>query len=549
MSPQDIVSHLWQSRVEVRTEFKKKLHKLDNPVYHPFSFLSEILEFQFQLIFNVFQWSADKVFSPNPHTPSTHLGRPKVAVIGAGITGVTSAAHCIGHGFDVVIFEAGDETSLGGIWSKVNNTSGLQIHSFMYRFHPSIRWRGGYPDRQQIVSQVRQLWERYGLDTRTKYNTKVEKVYQDEKGRWVVNNPANGRFEGVIAAVGTCGDPKMPRMDGMDKFKNPIYHSSKLTGVDAKGKTMIVIGGGASAVEALEYASEEGAAKTYILSRSDKWIIPRNWLVDILFSLNIWGQETTLSFIPEILLKKLFYRDLEDIAPDDKGLFMDTPMVNSDVMDLIRSGKAEWVRCDIENFTETGVLVNKREKGVPKGGPGRHVNIEADMVVMATGYKRPSLSFLPDECYKEPYGPPNWYLQTFPPQHPSISAINCTYLSAIGTVGNWHIGIYTRILLMFLVDPLTRPSTFWMERWIDMTKVLKATAPTGAFDFFTYLELIWWFFFCVTINPFRWKWAFFVFFGLGFALPKQVVTAEDQMRNGMGYTEADEGSRDVGKSL
>jgi cation diffusion facilitator CzcD-associated flavoprotein CzcO len=44
----------------------------------------------------------------------------------------------------------------------------------------------------------------------------------------------------------------------------------------AKGKKMIVIGGGASAVEALEYAAEEEAEKIYILARSDKWIIPRN---------------------------------------------------------------------------------------------------------------------------------------------------------------------------------------------------------------------------------------------------------------------------------
>ncbi len=30
---------------------------------------------------------------------------------------------------------------------------------------------------------------------------------------------------------------------------------------------------------------------------------------------------------------------------------------------------------------------------------------------MATGYQRPSLSFLPPEVFEEPYQPPNWYLQ------------------------------------------------------------------------------------------------------------------------------------------
>lgn len=236
-----------------------------------------------------------------------------------------------------------------------------------------------------------------------------------------------------------------------------------------------------------------------------------------------------MSFIPEFLLKKLFYRGLEDLAPD-KGIFTDTPMVNSDVMEKLREGKAEWVRCDIEEFVAKGVLVNRRSKGVPQGGPGHRELVEADMVIMATGFARPSLSFLPNECFAEPYAPPNWYLQTFPPAHASISAVNCTYVSAIGSVGNWHIGIYTRILLMFLVDPLTRPREAWMRRWVDMTRVLKRGGPTGAFDFFTYLELVWWFVFCVVVNPFRWKWAVFVFLGVGGGIPEGVVRGEGRVR-------------------
>lgn len=512
--------------------------RLENPLFHPFLFW-----------FQIFQYFTDKILSPAPPDRSKPLRRPKVAIIGAGITGVTSAAHCVGHGFDVTIFEAGGEENLGGIWSRVNNTSSLQIHSLMYRFHPSVKWERGYPDRQQILSQVRQLWKRYNLDEKTVFNFKADKVYQDEKGRWVINDTSNGRFDGLIAAVGTCGDPKRPHISGMEKYRGPIYHSSQLTGKSAKGKTMVVIGGGASAVEALEYAADEDAAKVFILARSDKWIIPRNPIVNMLLAFNIFGQETMFSWIPEMLLKKLFYRDLQDIAPYNKGIFMDTPMVNTDVMDRIRSGRAEWVRCDIEGFEESGVKVNRRAQGVPAGGPGREDIIEADMIVLATGFQRPSLSFLPKDSFEEPYGAPNWYLQTFPPNHPSISAINCTYLSAIGTVGNWHIGIYTRILLMFLVDPLTRPSPFWMERWIDMTKILKARSPIGAFDFFTYLELIWWFTFSVAFNPFRWKWAIFVFFGIGFALPKRLVQVEDAVRNGLGRPSSDQVNRDQGVSI
>jgi cation diffusion facilitator CzcD-associated flavoprotein CzcO len=296
----------------------------------------------------------------------------------------------------------------------------------MYRFHPSVRWNGGYPNRQQIVSQITELWKKYGLEERTKFDTKVEKVYQDDNGRWIINDPSNGRFEGIIAAVGTCGDAKMPSIPGQDKFRGEIYHSSSLTGKQAKGKTMIVIGGGASAVEALEFAAHEDAAKTYILARSDKWIIPRNPIVDVILSFNVFGGETAFSWIPEMLLRKFFYRDLQDLAPTDTGLFTETPMVNSDVMDKIRSGQAEWLRGDIKGFTEEGIRFNVRGKGVPKGGPGKSTLIKGDIVVMATGFDRPTLDFLPDDSFEQPYSPPNWYLQTFPPQHVSVCCNNCT---------------------------------------------------------------------------------------------------------------------------
>lgn len=79
---------------------------MENAFLHPFIFLYQIGE-----------WLIDKLLSPSPPSPQAHLRRPKIAVVGAGLTGVSSAAHCIGHGFDVQIFEAGPRENLGGIWS------------------------------------------------------------------------------------------------------------------------------------------------------------------------------------------------------------------------------------------------------------------------------------------------------------------------------------------------------------------------------------------------------------------------------------------------
>ena len=82
---------------------------LRNPILEIFSFAYVIFQ-------AVLAW----VFSP-PLPSQSHpaqLPGKRVAVIGAGLTGVSSAAHCVGHGFDVQIFEArSQEKGLGGIWS------------------------------------------------------------------------------------------------------------------------------------------------------------------------------------------------------------------------------------------------------------------------------------------------------------------------------------------------------------------------------------------------------------------------------------------------
>lgn len=237
--------------------------------------LAHLINRPFELLYRLLQVLLSFIFSPAPPPPNASLSGPKIAIIGAGLTGVSSAAHCVGHGFETTIFEAGDRKALGGIWAKVNNTSGLQIHSIMYRFFPSISWNEGYPNRQEIVGQVTSVWKKYHLEERTKFSTKVEKVYQDKQGRWIINNESNGRFDGVIACVGTCGDPKWVNVPGQEHFKGEIFHSSQLDGKVAKGKKVLVIGGGASAVEALEFVAHEQAEKTFVLARSEKWIIPR----------------------------------------------------------------------------------------------------------------------------------------------------------------------------------------------------------------------------------------------------------------------------------
>jgi NADPH-dependent glutamate synthase beta subunit-like oxidoreductase len=73
--------------------------------------------------YSILQWILDAIFSPTPPPPGARLHRPKIAIIGAGLTGVSSAAHCVGHGFEVTLFEAEGREHLGGIWTHGSTPS------------------------------------------------------------------------------------------------------------------------------------------------------------------------------------------------------------------------------------------------------------------------------------------------------------------------------------------------------------------------------------------------------------------------------------------
>lgn len=157
-----------------------------------------------------------------------------------------------------------------------------------------------------------------------------------EKGghaRWIINDGSEGIFDAVIVTVGTCGVPQWVGFDGMpagfidkkkaeqrkekkttsdapsndnptstkesssslanedaeegkketdhDVYRGPILHSSQLDSAEVSeldGKTVVVIGSGASGVEAVETALARGAGKCIMVARDDKVSSPVSFL-------------------------------------------------------------------------------------------------------------------------------------------------------------------------------------------------------------------------------------------------------------------------------
>lgn len=255
-------------------------------------------------------------------------------------------------------------------------------------------------------------------------------------------------------------------------------------------------------------------------------MIPRNPIVDILAGLNCFGEESIFSWAPDLLLRRLFFRDLKDLAPARAGRFTESSLVSDDALSQVYAGRVEWLSGDIQSLETHGAHFVQRVHGVPKGGPGRHVQIPADMIIMATGFQRPDLGFLPPDAFAAPYVPPDWFLQTFPVGYPDVCTVNAVCVNSVGALGGVHIGLYTRILLMFLADPRTRPGPALMRTWVDAGKMAKSAAPKGASDLVAYLELAGWVLTSMFVEPSRWKWILFILFGWGGALPDRLPEEE-----------------------
>jgi cation diffusion facilitator CzcD-associated flavoprotein CzcO len=76
-----------------------------------------------------------------------------------------------------------------------------------------------YPDRDQVLHHIARRWEQYALEKRTKFDTRVSKVYKDGSGKWFVNDTSNGHFDGIIVAIGTCGEPKIPHIPNRENHQ------------------------------------------------------------------------------------------------------------------------------------------------------------------------------------------------------------------------------------------------------------------------------------------------------------------------------------------
>ncbi|CAO1939283.1 unnamed protein product [Urochloa humidicola] len=209
--------------------------------------------------------------------------KKKVCVVGAGISGLASARELRREGHDVTVMEqkegvggqwlydpstdAGDPLGVAGVHSSIY--ASLRINfpritsSFSdFPFYPTINNGGDgrrYPGHGEILRYIRDFCDAFGLMDAVRLNTRVVHVGLAPRGgdgggamRWTVTSCAKQGgdeatteevFDAVVVAVGQFTQPRIPSINGMDKWRRRHLHSHSYRVPDSfQDKVVVIVG-------------------------------------------------------------------------------------------------------------------------------------------------------------------------------------------------------------------------------------------------------------------------------------------------------------------
>ena len=218
------------------------------------------------------QWRADEL-APGRSFP--------VAIVGAGMSGILAGHRLRQAGLDVVIFEKNHD--VGGTWLE-NTYPGCRVdvtnHVYSYSFAQRDDWPDYFSPQPELLEYFRSCADEFGFREHIRFGHEVTAMaWSDDDQVWSVevagpDGVARHTFSAVISAVGQLNRPNLPTIDGMHDFDGPWYHSAQWNhDVDLRGKRVVVIGAGASAVQFVPHVAAEATHLT-VVQRTPNWFVP-----------------------------------------------------------------------------------------------------------------------------------------------------------------------------------------------------------------------------------------------------------------------------------
>jgi cation diffusion facilitator CzcD-associated flavoprotein CzcO len=339
-----------------------------------------------------------------------------VLIVGAGISGVGGAYHlttqCPDKSF--VVLEALD--NYGGTWwthRYPGIRSDSDLHTFGYRFKP---WTSApIATAAEILAYMGEVIAENNLAPHIRYSHKILSAnWSNQRNQWTIEatrTDTNEALQLTANFLWMCqgyyrhSEGYTPHWDGMESFKGTIVHPQTWPeDLDYKGKTVVVIGSGATAATLLPAIANDCAHVT-MLQRSPTYFrtgrnaialaeelrvlgIQEEWIHEIVRRKILYEQDvfTRRSFTePEKVKQELLGVVRSELGPDYDIATHFTPsyrpwrqriafVPDADLFRGIASGKASVVTDEIERFTETGIQLKS----------GKALN--ADIIITATGF-------------------------------------------------------------------------------------------------------------------------------------------------------------------
>lgn len=339
-----------------------------------------------------------------------------VLIVGAGLSGIDAGYHlqtrCPLKTF--VILES--RNALGGTWDLFRYP-GVRSDSDMYTLGFGFRpWRDkkSIAGGSVILKYLQETAREYGIDRKIKFGHKVNRAsWSSQKALWTID--ATGpeakpvrftcNFLYMCSGYYDYSEGYMPGWPAMDQYRGRIVHPQRWPeNLDYKGKRVVVIGSGATAVTLVPELANSAAHVT-MLQRSPSYIVARpsedpiaKWMlrhlpVSLAHHLVRWKNVLLGMYFynaarrkPDGTKKVLLGYVRQFLGPDydvDKHF---SPRYNpwdqrlclvpdGDLFLAIRSGKVSIATDEIETFIETGLRLKSGEE------------LQADIIITATGLK------------------------------------------------------------------------------------------------------------------------------------------------------------------
>ncbi|MFD0854970.1 flavin-containing monooxygenase, partial [Actinomadura adrarensis] len=206
----------------------------------------------------------------------------KVAILGAGMTGIAAGIACAAAGFTYEIFERGDD--IGGTW-RINTYPGIAVDTpsiyYSFSFEQEAGWSRYYPVGDEYQHYLQRVVDKYGLRPNIRLETEIRSlVWDDDAQEWTVTcTTADGgtvtsHANAVITATGFLNTPKYPDLPGRETFSGASMHTAAWDhSLDLTGKRVGVIGAGATSVQVVDAVIGDVAHLT-LFQRQPHWILP-----------------------------------------------------------------------------------------------------------------------------------------------------------------------------------------------------------------------------------------------------------------------------------